>query len=167
MYWWLNYLLQFSSFNYWKSALNFLWAKHFMKTWVWIWHSWKELKSQMESSPRHTSVESKSNVHFTVHWEEKKSQKRWFLLQIWYFVTINFLSYCEKKKFYWSRKTFEIQGWRPRICKICEVARTIHSNVLRWEQLLVAECFYTCSWGSLISNELKQLEFKLEKNIGI
>ena len=35
----------------------------------------------------------------------------------WYFVTKIVLTYCEKKMFYWSRKTFEIRDWRPRICK--------------------------------------------------
>ena len=97
MYWWLNYLLQFSSFNYWKSALNFLWAKHFMKTWVWIWHSWKELKSQMESSPRHTSVESKSNVHFTVHWEEKNRKKGGFYFKFGILLPLIFSATVRKK----------------------------------------------------------------------
>ena len=36
-------------------------------------------------------------------------------------------------------KTFEIQGWRPRICKI---TRTIYSNSERSEQFLVTECFF-------------------------
>jgi len=31
------------------------------------------------------------------------------------------------------------------------------------EQVLVTECFLTCFWKFLISNELEQLEFKLEK----
>ena len=31
-----------------------------------------------------------------------------------YFVTKIVLAYCEKKLFYWSRKTFEIRGWRPK-----------------------------------------------------
>ena len=97
MYWWLNYLLQFSSFNYWKSALNFLRAKHFMKTWVWIWHSWKELKSQMESSPRHTSVESKSNVHFTVHWEEKNRKKGGFYFKFGILLPLIFSATVRKK----------------------------------------------------------------------
>ena len=42
----------------------------------------------------------------------------------------------------WSRKTFEIRGWRPRICKIFEITRTIHSNSERSEQFLVTECFF-------------------------
>ena len=36
------------------------------------------------------------------------------------------------------------------------------------EQLLVTKCFFlTCSWRFLRSNELEQLEFKSEKNVGI
>ena len=41
----------------------------------------------------------------------------WTPSKKWYFVTKIVLTYCEKKLFYWSRKTFEIRGWRPRICK--------------------------------------------------
>ena len=39
-------------------------------------------------------------------------------------------------------KTFEIRGWRPRICKIFEITRTIYSNSERPEQFLVTECFF-------------------------
>ena len=35
------------------------------------------------------------------------------------------------------------------------------------KQFLETECFLTCSWRFLIASELDQLEFKLEKNIGI
>ena len=42
----------------------------------------------------------------------------------------------------WLRKTFEIRGWRPRICKIFEIIRTIYSNSERSEQILVTECFF-------------------------
>ena len=59
-----------------------------------------------------------------------------------YFVTKIVLSYCEKKMFYWSRKTFVIQGWRPRICKIFEITRTIYSISESSEQFLVTECFF-------------------------
>ena len=45
--------------------------------------------------------------------------------------------------------------------------RTIYSNSERSEQFSVTECFLTYSWRFLISNKLEQLEFKLEKNIGI
>ena len=39
-------------------------------------------------------------------------------------------------------KTFEIRGWRPRICKVFEITRTICSNSERSEQFLVTECFF-------------------------
>ena len=38
------------------------------------------------------------------------------------------LTYCEKKLFYWSKKTFEIQGWRLRIYKNFEITRIIFGN---------------------------------------
>ena len=41
-----------------------------------------------------------------------------------------------------QRKTFLIRGWRPRICKIFEITRTIYSNSERLEQFLVTECFF-------------------------
>ena len=44
----------------------------------------------------------------------------------WYFVTKIVLTYCEKNLFYWSRKTFEIRGWRLRIYKNFEITRTIY-----------------------------------------
>ena len=46
-----------------------------------------------------------------------------------------FLPTVTKKLFYWSRKTFEIRGWRPRICKIFEIIWTIYSNSERSEKL--------------------------------
>ena len=51
--------------------------------------------------------------------------------------------------------------------QIFEITRTIFSSSERSEQLLVMECFLTCSWGFLIPNKLEQLQFKLEKNFGI
>ena len=41
-----------------------------------------------------------------------------------------------------AKKTFEIQGWRPRTCKNFEITRTIYSNSERSEQFLVTECFF-------------------------
>ena len=64
-----------------------------------------------------------------------------------YFVTKIVLTYCKKKLFSWSRKTFEIRGWRPRICKNFEIMRTIYSNIV-----LATECFFNFSWRFLISN---------------
>ena len=40
------------------------------------------------------------------------------------------------------RKTFEIRGWWPRICKTFEIIRTIYSNNERSEQFLVTERFF-------------------------
>ena len=51
------------------------------------------------------------------------------------------LTYWEKKLFYWSRKTLEIRGWRPRICKIFEIARIIYSNIDRSDQFLQQNTF--------------------------
>ena len=43
----------------------------------------------------------------------------------------------------WLRKTFEIRGWRPRICKFFEITRTIYSSSERSEIVLViVECFF-------------------------
>ena len=39
-------------------------------------------------------------------------------------------------------KTYEIRGWRPRICKNFEITRTIYSNNERSEQFFVKECFF-------------------------
>ena len=47
-----------------------------------------------------------------------------------------------KKMLQWSKKTFEIRGWKPRIFKIFEITRTIYSNRERSEQFLVTECFF-------------------------
>ena len=58
------------------------------------------------------------------------------------FVAKIVLTYCEKKMFQRSRKTFEIRGWRPRICNIFEITRTIYSNIGRSEQFLVTEYFF-------------------------
>ena len=58
-------------------------------------------------------------------------------IYIWYFVTKIVLTYSEKKMFWWSRKTFEIQGWRPRICKIFKITRKKYSHSKRSGQFLV------------------------------
>ena len=60
-----------------------------------------------------------------------------------------------KKMLYWSRKTFQIQGWRPRICKKFEIARTIYSNSEKKEQF--------CK-NAFKSYSREQIEFILEKN---
>ena len=48
-----------------------------------------------------------------------------------------------------------------------EISRRICSNSERSEHFLVTECILTCSYSFLRSNKLEQLEFKLEKIIGI
>ena len=61
----------------------------------------------------HSTV-SKREFNFSIEladWLDSDSSWKW------YFVTKIIMTYCEKKLFYWSRKTFEIWGWRPRICK--------------------------------------------------
>ena len=58
----------------------------------------------------------------------------------WYFVTKIVLTYGEKKMFQWSKKTFEVRGWRPRICKFFEINRTSE----RSEQVLVTWDLETC-----------------------
>ena len=79
--------------------------------------------------------------------QEQVSQK-------WYFVTKIVLTYCEKNVLV-IQKNFE---------KNFEITRTIYSNSERSEQFLVTECFFNLF---LRSNKLEQLEFKLEKIIGI
>ena len=46
-------------------------------------------------------------------------------------------------------KTFEIQGQRPRICKMFEITGTSYPNNERSEEFLMTECFLNftlCSW---------------------
>ena len=40
------------------------------------------------------------------------------------------------------KKTFEIRGWRPKICKSVDIIRTIYSNKEMSEQFLVTEFFF-------------------------
>ena len=49
--------------------------------------------------------------------------------------------YCEKKSFFWLIKTFEIQGWRVRICKFFEINTTVYSNSERSEQFIKQKGF--------------------------
>ena len=52
-------------------------------------------------------------------------------------------------KLFWPtvRKTFEIRGWRPRICKIFEITRAIYSNSERSEHFLVWMLFWLVPAG--------------------
>ena len=52
-------------------------------------------------------------------------------------------------------KTFEIRGWRPRICKIFEITRTIYSNSGRSGQFLLTKCFFNLF---LEVSQVKKLE---------
>ena len=61
----------------------------------------------------------------------------------WYFVSKIVLTYCEKKLFQFIRTMYV------------------------FDQFLKQNAFLTCSWRFLRSNTLEQLEFKLEKIIGI
>ena len=66
----------------------------------------------------------------------KKNKNEWIVHQ-WYFGTKIVLTYCVKKMFLWSRKTFEIRGWSLRIFNCFEITRTIYSNSERSEQFLI------------------------------
>ena len=82
----------------------------------------------------------------------------------WYFVTKIVQTYCEKNC------SSDIGCSRPKAeyLQIFDITRRIYSNSEMSEEFLVTECFFlNCSWRFLISNKLQQLDFKLEKNIGI
>ena len=57
-----------------------------------------------------------------------------FFKKIWYFVS--------KIDLVIEKKYLKFRGWKPRICKIFEITRTIFSNSERSEQFLVTECFF-------------------------
>ena len=88
---------------------------------------------------------------------------RW---QKWYFVSRIVLTYCEKKMFYWSRKFFEIWGWRPRIYKFFEFTRTVYLNSERSDKFLKTELIFNLFLEAFRSNTLEELLFKLEKKLG-
>ena len=54
-------------------------------------------------------------------------------------MVFRYQNFCEKKPFEWSKKPL---GWSPIICKHFEKSRIIYSNSGRWEQFLVAKCFF-------------------------
>ena len=56
---------------------------------------------------------------------------------------------------------------KAKIFKIFEISRTIYSNREGQNNFWWQNAFLTCSWRFLRSNRLGQLEFKLEKIIGI
>ena len=64
--------------------------------------------------PRVSNVSSKVATSFSILTYNVDTT---LLHNNWYFVTKIGLTCCEKKLFYWSKITFEIRGWRPRIYK--------------------------------------------------
>ena len=56
----------------------------------------------------------------------------------WYFVAKIVLTYCERKMFQWSRKTFETWGSRPRISKFLrsleQFIQTVKGQNNFWQQ---------------------------------
>ena len=84
------------------------------------------------------------------------------------YLGILFLTYCENFfLFYWTRKTFKLWGWRPRICKNFEITKTIYSNSETSDQFLKQDAFLTCSWRFLRYKILEIFKLKLEKKNGI
>ena len=66
------------------------------------------------------------------------------------------------------KKTFEIGGWRPKICKYFEITITIFWTVKGQNNFGNKIVFQLVSRGfSGIHNKLEKLEFKLERIIGI
>ena len=74
--------------------------------------------------------------------------------RLWYFVSKIVLTYWRKKKFYWWRKTFEIQGWRLKICQNFKINRKICSNSEQSVEYFKQNAFLTCSWRFLRFNTL-------------
>ena len=66
-----------------------------------------------------------------------------------------------------QEKLLEFEAEGREFAKILRSLNIFCSNSEKSEQFFVKECFLTCSWRFLRSNKLEQLEFKLEKNIGI
>ena len=69
------------------------------------------------------------NCYHTLIREEKFQCLKVNNFQKWYFVTKIVLTYREKKLSYHRKKTFEIRGWRLRICKMLDITRTIYQTV--------------------------------------
>ena len=74
--------------------------------------------------------------------------------------------FCYQKLF-WPFTVWKFSPFSLEFQKFFSITRTIFSHSERSEQFLLTECFLTCSWRFLISNKLEQLEFKLEKIVGI
>ena len=106
-------------------------------------------------------IGSLSNMYS--HLSEKKEKK---LEMVFCYQNCSDLLW-EKKIVLVTEKTFWNWRLKAKICKNFEITWTIYSNSERCEQFLGTECFSTFSWRFLRSNKLEQLEFKLEKIIGI
>ena len=88
--------------------------------------------------------------------QRKKVSLSFFLqLGICYFVTQIVLTYCKKKNVLVIEKKL--------LRSLEQSIQTVKGQNNIWKQ----NAFLTCSWRFLISNKLEQLEFKLEKIIGI
>ena len=65
-----------------------------------------------------------------------------------YFVSKIVLTYCEKKEIYLViGKTFFFWGWRPTICKIFKINRTINCNSEKPVQFMNKNAFYFVPGG--------------------
>ena len=88
------------------------------------------------------------------NWEKNCLQK------VWYFVPKIVLTYCEKNVLVIKEKLLKFKG---RIF-FFEITRTIYSKV---STIFETTCFFNLCLEVLRSNTLEQIEFKVEKLIGI
>ena len=98
------------------------------------------------------SITEKRKEKEKIHKKEGKNQL--------YFV-IKIVLVIEKK---FCNSRLKAENLQKKLISLEQFIQTVKG---RSEQFLVTECFLTCSWRFLRSNELEQLEFKLEKIIGI
>ena len=89
----------------------------------------KRAKKERQKMQKISEIKKKEDEERRIREAEEAERKRWILFYFfekitknqlklqWYFVNKIVLTYCEKKLFKWSRKTFEIRGGRPRISK--------------------------------------------------
>ena len=110
--------------------------------------------------------------HFCLNWHRwiwqrsawfSTEQKHWIIVIIGILLPKLFWPTVKKKCSSDWEKTFEIQGWRLRICKNFEITWTIYLNSGRSEQYLLTECFLTYSWRFLMY-ENRNMQEKLENS---
>ena len=92
-------------------------------------HFWK--KSFLKARLKHADFDQERyevNVHEELNGKAIQKSVSSRIKKKRYFITKIGLTYCEKRMFWWLRKTFEFRGWMLRICKIFEITRTIYSN---------------------------------------